>query len=1202
MKMKKILLPGMMAALAFAACTNEEIVSQQTSEAPKADLSKRPVVGMVDLNFGPQTRITLGNEGFNDIDWEAGEDMIGARIIDEVKHGICGGEHASTKYEASNYAWSNYRYDYEADEVWRSDALMVEGNYMFYAPYNEKALYRDALKMEFPLNQTVNGLKAVTDRAKEEGNTTAIKNFFGNQEGQTVVVGHTFLSEADGGQFVSPEMIHLYAYPVITLVNNYTVPKMVEDEETGELVQAEDEDGTLLEEGAPITISEVTISSTNFYKYYTANHAGLIDALKAEYDAVEDPEDDENYLCDGHDEGILVGNRKNVAFMNNARTALVATPDPEEADEDGNTPDGKIIVALDKEVTLKPGEAVKFNVVMPAASYGAETALKVNVRVETEEGAMKFENKVFIGDEENADYLNYAIMKRYPVEEYNFPAGDADPYKKATAGTLATFSLEGELVPYDTPETEEPATEGIHNNKEFEDDFLALIKDNSTAKVEGTNFTLATDHTVTLNATLMAKIEEYLKNSNATVTFNTFLYVEGSNDATKPLVISKDKYPSFGKLIVKSGYVTLEGQNVNEVVVEGNAVVNYNGTTVSNVSRVTGNVSNATLTGTKIVFCGDLTLTNVTINGEADFDGACGNHTITLNGVTVNGRSHLSGKNNIVNDATLNGAVNVNGDATIEKLATATVKLHNGKTITVAGEEAMTWNLEMTKGGKLVVSNKYWAPTTVTTGDGKTTVEINADWAPESVKFAGTGDKIVDVNAAVDFTNIGWEAKTNAEGTLLSSYTINNYKTITSDLTVPANAVYNQSVENAAVTGDITNNGTINAWGVIGVATNNGEIVAKTETDEITVGAGAGEINNSKLAVVYDKSGTQTVYYEGNDISAERISAILAIKDARINKIISTAKWTINSNWSGASSTLKTIEFKGNNEMLYIGDADVNFSGLEIIINGQMSWRGRSLESAKLLNLNATYETGATLTTSKIDMTGAYADVLENGGTIVLTDNLELPNTMLVEGDVTVDLNGKTIKAGLFAENGSGNISDGATDSYAFWVKQGAKLTINGNGTIETQACKYSIAVWADGGEVVINGGTYKNAGEGSDLIYAKNGGKVIINNGKFIANEKQSGVSGTGELYSALNLHDTTTGNSITVVAGEFVNFNPGNNLSENPKVNFVADGSTLTAVGTKDGEVWTAKNAWTYTYGEIVEKGISNVTYTVTAPVAAN
>ena len=107
-------------------------------------------------------------------------------------------------------------------------------------------------------------------------------------------------------------------------------------------------------------------------------------------------------------------------------------------------------------------------------------------------------------------------------------------------------------------------------------------------------------------------------------------------------------------------------------------------------------------------------------------------------------------------------------------------------------------------------------------------------------------------------------------------------------------------------------------------------------------------------------------------------------------------------------------------------------------------------------------------------------------------------------------------------------------------------------------ACKYSIAVWADGGEVVINGGTYANdeKGEGSDLIYAKNGGKVSIYGGEFIANTKKEGTDGTNEKRSALNLHGKTTGNEIVVYGGRFFEFDPSNNASENPAENFCADG----------------------------------------------
>lgn len=203
----------------------------------------------------------------------------------------------------------------------------------------------------------------------------------------------------------------------------------------------------------------------------------------------------------------------------------------------------------------------------------------------------------------------------------------------------------------------------------------------------------------------------------------------------------------------------------------------------------------------------------------------------------------------------------------------------------------------------------------------------------------------------------------------------------------------------------------------------------------------------------------------------------------------------------------------------------------------------------------------------KVNTSAELVAAVAEGKDVVLEQSITLDEPVIVEPvvatkaetvlEVTIDLNGKDIIAPLFAES-NGTISVGNTDSYAFWVKKGAKLTINGNGNVTTQACKYSIAVWADGGEVVINGGTYANdeEGEGSDLIYAKNGGKVSIYGGEFIANTKKEGTDGTNEKRSALNLHGNTTGNEIVVYGGRFFEFDPSNNASENPAENFCADG----------------------------------------------
>lgn len=200
------------------------------------------------------------------------------------------------------------------------------------------------------------------------------------------------------------------------------------------------------------------------------------------------------------------------------------------------------------------------------------------------------------------------------------------------------------------------------------------------------------------------------------------------------------------------------------------------------------------------------------------------------------------------------------------------------------------------------------------------------------------------------------------------------------------------------------------------------------------------------------------------------------------------------------------------------------------------------------------------------------------GGDIKLSDNIDLQNVpLIVENTVTVDLNGKTLTGGLFAENNS-VISEGATDSYVFWVKNGGNLTITGNGKVKTKAAKYSIAVWADGGIVTINNGQFENAGEGSDLIYAKNGGQITINDGTFKACEKQDGVAGTKQKYSALNLSDNS-GSSITVYGGKYYEFDPSNNKSENPAENFV------------DENFKSLKNGdWFYVVPQVIDAVVAN------------
>ena len=87
---------------------------------------------------------------------------------------------------------------------------------------------------------------------------------------------------------------------------------------------------------------------------------------------------------------------------------------------------------------------------------------------------------------------------------------------------------------------------------------------------------------------------------------------------------------------------------------------------------------------------------------------------------------------------------------------------------------------------------------------------------------------------------------------------------------------------------------------------------------------------------------------------------------------------------------------------------------------------------------------------------------------------------------VNLDLNNKTIVA-----NGD-----------AFVVGQGGTLILNGSGYVKAgNEVGNWVAVWANGGMVVINDGNYTVGLDNTDsnsCIYAKNGGQVIINGGTF--------------------------------------------------------------------------------------------------------
>ena len=201
---------------------------------------------------------------------------------------------------------------------------------------------------------------------------------------------------------------------------------------------------------------------------------------------------------------------------------------------------------------------------------------------------------------------------------------------------------------------------------------------------------------------------------------------------------------------------------------------------------------------------------------------------------------------------------------------------------------------------------------------------------------------------------------------------------------------------------------------------------------------------------------------------------------------------------------------------------------------------------------------------------------VEVGKSVRLADDIQLTNSILVGNsvqtrsalgapvEVVIDLNGK-------------NIIAPSTDAIV--VENGATLTINGDGKVwaATDDKSSANAVWVKHGFVTINGGNYYVGADNekrNDCIYvgakaydavaAEKHSELTINGGRFEAKVEEDGQ------YWVLNLRDTydKAGSMIIVKGGEYVKFDPSSNLSENPELNFCADGY---------GSYELTENVWT-------------------------
>lgn len=190
-----------------------------------------------------------------------------------------------------------------------------------------------------------------------------------------------------------------------------------------------------------------------------------------------------------------------------------------------------------------------------------------------------------------------------------------------------------------------------------------------------------------------------------------------------------------------------------------------------------------------------------------------------------------------------------------------------------------------------------------------------------------------------------------------------------------------------------------------------------------------------------------------------------------------------------------------------------------------------------------------------------------NSDIIKLKNDISSTSSIYVTRKVTLDLNGKTL---------IGNGCDGVV-----CVEVTGDLTIKGDGKVVAvggydvdeifdensdeatlEEKEFAMAVWAKGGKVVIENGTFlqqkRKADDQYDMIYAssiydKNTGEVVGEGSVTILGGKFESVTPKW----TLNLKDDSQAKMI-VKGGEFVDYNPADSKTEPDGVsaNFVAEG----------------------------------------------
>ena len=772
---------------ALGACTQEEF--NTPVETNEQNLAVRPLLGDIQITTDPQTRFALG-EGNAAQPVFADGDKLGAAIMDEPVYNLTSpntyeellktaANGAVDLYNIVEYYSSNNCFTLN-NGIWTVDQPMVEGNYLFYAPYSAKMQARTPLSIALPVKQDASESKAALDE------------FY--KSGSVVRVGYQFL-EAKNGEPQKPNvnMMDVFAYPLFTIQNNFSGYLVDENYQNAELYTG------------PITLDSLQVSVVNASNVIQEMVCGGVlkhaDATKTGLSATE---------------GVVgmmkkAGKWMNSPMENYTKDLLSATTTGCAGNAGSKTDVAKtdrkdgIITTFDfggKALATKG--SYQFYGVLPAAVYTSEDGAKqmrltlyvtiqgkqykveqADVTVNAQSGDVTVgQGKSGVLLTSDVDKITLIKGQKYPQEELNFDKEEGlSP--KASAGNILTVNLMGgvtsasvtaqvaTLVPEKAPVTL------IENNE----DFIGFFKDQlngsalaeqSAGGINGPKYQFSEKTEALINSELI----------DALFTYNN----KGSLTIDRGLVIANNvKVKTIGTAnSVNSNYtpVTFVSANKNEYTINLKTnSADYDVTTTTNVLVSMHDSKNLSV---HVLSAGNYTLSAATEVGNLRNEGtvATGTNNLTVDEFVNNGE--LQVKASVIGEIENNGKITVANDASnagfTVSAGAGVIMINSGlsdveqvlEAISVNPEQTVVYETSATVDADAIKKADAFAKINAISGNAVTLNQGALDQLKDIKTIMTSGGIISQVNGTLDLTDLTLQVTATAAWNGSGNTVVNN--------------------------------------------------------------------------------------------------------------------------------------------------------------------------------------------------------------------------------------------------------------------------------------------------------------------------------------------------------------------------------------------------------------------------------------------